>query len=102
MNPPWIRETKSGALLLDLLAKPRAKASKLAGIHDGRIRVDIASPPVDGEANDEVVRFFSKLLKIPQNEIQITSGVTSKRKTLLFPPEAKKMLLNQLSLVSES
>ncbi len=72
----------SGATV-DLLVSPRASKSRVVGLHDGRVKVQIAAPPVDGEANEEVIAFFSRALGVPRAQVELQSGSTGKRKRLL-------------------
>jgi uncharacterized protein (TIGR00251 family) len=52
----------------------------VAGEHDGSLRVRVAAPPVDGAANEELVRTLARAFRIPAREVSITSGHTSKLK----------------------
>ena len=49
---------------------------------DGAVKIRLAAPPVDGAANLELIRFVSKLLGIPRSNVEIASGITSRRKIL--------------------
>lgn len=69
--------------LADILVSPRASRSRIVGLHDERVKVQIAAPPVDGEANEEVVAFFSRALGLPRAQVVLQSGSTGKRKRLL-------------------
>ncbi|HKY28541.1 MAG TPA: DUF167 domain-containing protein [Pyrinomonadaceae bacterium] len=59
---------------------PRASRSEIVGEHNGALRVRIAAPPVDGAANEELVRTLARAFKIPKRDIEILSGHTSKLK----------------------
>jgi uncharacterized protein (TIGR00251 family) len=61
---------------------PRASRSAIVGEHDGALRIRIAAPPVDGAANDELVRLLSSAFNVPRNAIEILAGHNSKSKTL--------------------
>lgn len=50
------------------------------GEHNGTLRVRIAAPPVDGAANEELIRTLSRAFKVPKRDIEILSGHTSKLK----------------------
>ena len=84
-TPAWIHLTPSGVVLL-LLVQPSASRTEVVGPHGEppRLKVRIAAPPVDGEANIEVIGFFAKLLKTPKSHISLVRGETSKRKDLLL------------------
>ena len=70
----------NGTVTLTVRVVPRASKSEIAGEHDGALKVRIASPPVDGAANDELVRLLSKVLKVSKSDVVITAGQTSKTK----------------------
>lgn len=75
-------DEKKGTLEIKVLAVPRASKTEIKGEHDGYLRVRVAAPPVEGAANEELVGFFSKLLKLPRSAVEIVSGGMSRRKTL--------------------
>ena len=90
----FIKETKDGTLLL-IHVQPKAKKNSIEGIDEwrGRLKVKVKAPPVEGKANKEVVKFFSKLLGA---EVEIVKGETSREKDLLVKglsaEEVKKRL----------
>ncbi|HWC72970.1 MAG TPA: DUF167 domain-containing protein [Gemmatimonadales bacterium] len=61
---------------------PRAATTTVAGRHGDAIKIRIAAPPVDGAANDELVRFLARRLGVPRNAIRITAGESGRRKTI--------------------
>jgi uncharacterized protein (TIGR00251 family) len=62
--------------------QPRAKRTEVAGRHGDAIKVRLAAPPVDGAANDELVRFLAEALGVPRRAVHLTAGLTSRRKTV--------------------
>lgn len=42
----------------------------------------IATPPVDGRANDALVRYLAERLDVPRRAVQIAAGLTSRRKVV--------------------
>ena len=73
---------KDGKLIFKVRVVPRASRSELVGEHDGALRVRIAAPPVDGAANDELVRLLARAFGLPRSAIAITGGHTAKLKTV--------------------
>jgi len=61
---------------------PRSSKSRIMGMEGEFYRVKVNSPPVDGEANKELVSLISKKLKVPKGSIEIISGRTSRMKVL--------------------
>ena len=72
--------SKDGTVRLEVHAKPRAKQSRIVGPREGAIEVAIAAPPVDGAANEELVRVLASMLEIPRRNVEILRGATSQKK----------------------
>lgn len=79
--PPCLRETNAG-IELDVLVQPRASRSKLVGLHDGRLKVQLAAPPVDGEANEALIELVAGMFGSSRRNVRIVRGETGRRKTL--------------------
>lgn len=77
----WI-EGNSNGVTLRLLIQPKASKSEVVGIHGDppRLKIRIAAPPVDGEANTELLRFLKKKLAIPSSKIHLVRGESSRQK----------------------
>lgn len=71
---------KNNSLIFTVRVVPRASRSELAGEHDGALKVRIASPPVDGAANTELIKLLAKTFEISKRDVEIISGETSKTK----------------------
>jgi len=69
-------------VLLRLLIQPRASRTELAGRHGDALRVRLAAPPVDGAANEALVRFLAHQLDVPRAAVRITAGASGRRKTV--------------------
>jgi hypothetical protein len=74
---------RQGAVwLVDLLVQPRAARTELAGLHDGRLKLRLTAPPVDGAANAALVQFLAERLDLPRSALSVASGSTGRRKTV--------------------
>ena len=71
---------KDGRLTFTVRVVPRASRTEIVGEVNGTLRVRIAAPPVDGAANDELVRVLARALRLPRNAVTITAGQTSRLK----------------------
>jgi uncharacterized protein (TIGR00251 family) len=78
---PWARDDAGGALL-EILVQPRASRTRAVGEHDGRLKVQLAAPPVDGEANAALVEFLAGALRVRKADVRIVRGDTGRRKTV--------------------
>lgn len=92
----FIRETKDG-VLIKIYVQPKAKKNEIEGIDEwrGRLKVKIKAPPVEGKANREVVKFFSKLFG---REVVIIRGETSREKELLIRGAGKEDIMERLGI----
>lgn len=72
-------------MILNVHLVPSASKNEIVGWHDGALKIRIASPPVDGKANEELVRFLAKSLDLAPSEINIVGGHASKRKRVEIP-----------------
>ncbi len=79
--PAWLKATPAGAEL-SVLVQPRASRTRVAGEHDGRLKIALAAPPVDGEANAALVEFLSDALGVRKADVTLLDGETSRRKRL--------------------
>lgn len=75
-------DTPAG-VLVPVLAQPRASRDALAGVHDGRLKLQLKAPPVEGAANEAAERFLAKLLGLPRSDVRLRQGATGRRKSFL-------------------
>ena len=72
---------------LDLPIKliPRSSKNEIVGWQaDGRLKIKITAPPVDGKANAALVEFLAKHFRVPKSTIEIIRGTTIPEKTVRF------------------
>jgi uncharacterized protein (TIGR00251 family) len=62
--------------------QPRASRTETAGVHDGVLRIRVAAPPVEGEANEALVRFLAKRLRVATSRITLASGAWGRTKVV--------------------
>jgi uncharacterized protein (TIGR00251 family) len=73
---------------LRVRVKPRASKSRVLGWKGDELEVAVAAPPVDGEANAELIRTLAAHFAVAKSEIEIISGASSRSKLVRFrvPP----------------
>jgi len=60
---------------------PRANKNEIVGkMADGTLKIKLKAPPVDGKANEELVKFLSKELGVSKSEICIVGGQKTRTK----------------------
>jgi uncharacterized protein (TIGR00251 family) len=63
---------------------PRGGRDAIAGWQDGALRVRLAAPPVEGRANEALVRFLARAAGLPPRSVRLVSGATSRDKRIAF------------------
>lgn len=76
-----LTEEASG-LTFDVRVLPRSSRSEIVGEHGGALKVRIASPPVDGAANAELIILLAKRFGVSKSDVAILAGETSKSKRI--------------------
>lgn len=92
-----LAESKDGTVRFEVRAKPRAKKSRITGTRGDALEVAIAAPPVDGAANEELVRFLSEVLGVPRRSVEIVRGETSQQKLVAVAGLDRATVLTRLS-----
>ena len=78
----WSVREQDGAFVFEILVQPRASRAKIGPVHDGRLKLAVTAPPVDGEANAAVIELLAKQLGIARGAVEIVAGATGRRKTV--------------------
>jgi uncharacterized protein (TIGR00251 family) len=63
-------------------AVPRASRTEAAGVHGDALRVRLAAPPVDGEANDALTRFLARALGVSRSAVTLAKGASGRSKVV--------------------
>ena len=81
---------------LALRVQPRASRNEVVGPHGDALKVRLAAPPVDGAANDALVRFLAEALELPRAAVMLIGGLSSRSKAVhvagLAPSEVARRL----------
>jgi len=97
MNSLIVQDTKDGAILT-VHIQPRASTTECVGIHGDEIKIRVAAPPVDGAANDELIRFLARRFSIPSTSVQIYSGAGGRHKRVLVKGATAQLVMARLKL----
>jgi uncharacterized protein (TIGR00251 family) len=62
--------------------KPNSKQQKIVEEPDGSLTVHLKSPPVDGKANEELIKLLADKFDVPKSWITIKSGLASRQKLI--------------------
>lgn len=70
----------AGGVELAILVQPRASRTEIVGPQGAALKVRLAAPPVDGEANAELIRLLARACGVPKRAVTILGGASARRK----------------------
>ena len=81
---------------------PRASRNEIVEIlSDQTVKIRLKAPPVEGKANEELIKFLSKVLDIPKSSFEIVGGKTGRDKLISIldanAKEVNRKILENLS-----
>ena len=75
---------KIGNIKIKIAAKPGAKINAITGIDVEGVGVQISAPPVEGEANIELVKYLASCLGVKKSCVCLDRGSKSRQKTIIL------------------
>lgn len=83
-----ITMSKSGTIQVKIRAKPGAKQNQITDTTSPEgVGIQIAAPPVEGEANTELIKYLSKVLGVRKSDVSLDRGSKSRNKVILVDRE---------------
>jgi len=73
-------------LIIEVHVKPNCKQQAIEKVSQNNFLVRLKSPPVDGKANEELIKILAKYFAIPKSAIKIKQGQTAKHKLIQIDP----------------
>jgi len=77
---------------------PRSSKEGVAGFEGGVVRIRLNAPPVEGKANDALLRFIAKAVGVPRNRITLVTGERGRSKIVRVAGVTREALLAALGL----
>ncbi len=75
------QETNEGVTFAIKLI-PRAKRDEIVGIENDALKIRIHAPPVEGRANEALIKFLAQTLNVPRTNVELVRGETSRHKVV--------------------
>lgn len=85
-------------LFLRLYIQPKASRDQIMGLHGDELKIAITAPPIDGKANNHLIKFLAKQCKVAKSQVQVIKGQLGRHKFVsisapkLLPDEIKAYL----------
>ncbi|MFZ1692180.1 MAG: DUF167 domain-containing protein [Flavobacteriales bacterium] len=80
--PAWLSETPE-CITLRVHVQPGAKRTEVAGTHGDALKIRLAAPPVDGQANEALLSYLADQFGVPKRQVELVSGHTSRSKRVV-------------------
>jgi uncharacterized protein (TIGR00251 family) len=78
----WYRQ-EGDAITLTLHVQPGAKQSEIAGLHGDALKIRLAAPPIEGRANEALLRFIADCFQVAPRNVELLRGSQSRHKVVL-------------------
>lgn len=85
-----------GGTRVQVHAQPGAKRTEVMGLHGDAVKIRVQAPPVDGRANDELIRFLAGACGVARSQVELLKGAASRSKSFSIlgvgPSEVRRAL----------
>ena len=94
--PPYLQESAEGCILKVLL-RPRSHAERIEAPQGDALKISVTAPPVEGKANDALLRFLADQLGLRRSQLSIQAGHRSVRKLIGITGASTQQVLERLN-----
>jgi uncharacterized protein (TIGR00251 family) len=77
----WFRRA-GDVLTLTLHIQPGAKRTEVAGLHGEALKIRLAAPPIEGRANEALLKFIAESFDVPLRQVELKQGGQSRHKVV--------------------
>lgn len=81
MSASWY-QIRNDVLTLTLHVQPGAKRTEVVGLHGDALKIKLAAPPVEGKANEALLRFVADTFGVPLRNVELKQGGLSRHKVI--------------------
>lgn len=71
-------------ITVNVYVQPGARQNDIAGLHGAALKIRLQAPPIDGRANEALIKFIAQLFEVPPRQVLLKRGEKSRHKTLLI------------------
>lgn len=84
----WYRQ-QGEVITLTLHVQPGAKHSNIAGLHGDALKIRLAAPPIEGRANEALLKYLAELFAVPLRQLELKQGAQSRHKVVAISGSAR-------------
>lgn len=79
----WYTQEKD-TMIVNVYVQPGAKHTEITGFYGDALKIRLASPPIDGRANEALLNFLARLFDVPQRQVSLKRGNKSRHKKVVI------------------
>ncbi len=87
--------------ILKVYLQPKSSKNEIVGSYRDGIKVKVTAPPVEGKANEALIRFLAKELGVSQSCVEIIRGEHSREKTLKISGNVDEELAKKIETIKQ-
>lgn len=72
----------SQKIILQVYIQPGSANTEIVGIHDTRLKIKVAAPPIEEKANKVLCVFLAHEFNVPKSNVCLVKGKLSRNKTI--------------------
>ncbi|WP_066634861.1 DUF167 domain-containing protein [Desulfolucanica intricata] len=92
-----IRSIREG-VVFKVRVQPRASKDQVSGLYEDAVKIRLAAPPVDGEANKALCNFLAKKLGVSRSQVELVAGQTGRNKLVRVTGVNQERVIQALKL----
>lgn len=77
----WYKR-KNDTVIINVYVQTGTKSTEIVGFFGDALKVRLASPPIDGRANDALLNCIAKLFNVPRRQVELVRGSKSRYKSI--------------------
>ncbi len=89
-------------IILKVYLHPKSSRNEIVGPYRDGIKVKVTAPPVEGKANEALIRFLAKELGVSQSCVEIIRGEHSREKTLMISGNVDEELAKRIEIIKRT
>lgn len=76
---------KNGTIVtVNVYVQPGAKSNEVVGLYDGSLKIRLSSPPIEGRANQALLKYMANLFEVPLRDVTLKRGDKTRRKVVVI------------------
>ncbi len=87
--------------ILKVYLQPKSSRNEMVGPYRDGIKIKVMAPPIEGKANEALIRLLAKEFEIPPSNIEILKGHHSREKTLKISGKDHQEWVNKLGILKK-